>query len=264
MPWRHLRAGAVEAVERTGRNVPEELRPIGEQRGAKAVEDLERQAAGIGGRLDHERRHRADEDRLGHATLRAAGAVAADVARDLAAARRVPDVDGVLQVERLGERDEVVGVGVHLVAVPGLGRSPVSAAVVGDAAKAARREEDHLGVPVVRAERPAVAEDDGLPAAPVLVVDLRAVLRGDRAHGMFSLVTGLRGGLARRLGVGNDRIDKADAGRTCVFEGQHGVTGCRGARRLSGIETPRSPKSVAASWAGASLWTTALFWPKMP
>src|SRR6478736_4208600 len=46
-------------------------------------------------------------------------------------------------------------------------------------------EVQHLAVPVVRAERPAVVEHDRLGVArpPVLVVDLRAVNRGDRAHG---------------------------------------------------------------------------------
>src|SRR6185437_16909966 len=32
------------------------------------------------------------------------------------------------------------------------------------------------------AQRPAVAEHDGLARAPVLVIDPRAVVRGDRAH----------------------------------------------------------------------------------
>jgi hypothetical protein len=82
--------------------------------------------------------------------------------RDLAAARRVPDVDRVLEVELLGQRDEIVGIRVHLVAVPRLGRTPVSATVVRDAPEAARREEDHLRVPVVGAQRPAMAEHDGL------------------------------------------------------------------------------------------------------
>jgi hypothetical protein len=48
--------------------------------------------------------------------------------------------------------------------------------VVRDTLKTARREEDHLGVPVLGAERPTVAEHDGWSAARVLVVDLRAVL----------------------------------------------------------------------------------------
>ena len=150
--------------------------------GADAVEHLDRQAAGIGGRLQHQRRHRADQHGLRHA-LRA---VAADVARHLAAAGRVADVDGVLQIERFDQRREIVGVGVHVVAVPGLARAAVAAAVVGDAAVAVRRQEEHLVLPGVGAQRPAVAEDDGLPGAPVLVVDLRAVFRGDRAHRMVS------------------------------------------------------------------------------
>ena len=43
-------------------------------------------------------------------------------------------------------------------------------------------EEQHLRVPVVGRQRPAVAEHDGLTLAPVLVEDLNAVLGGDRGH----------------------------------------------------------------------------------
>ena len=86
------------------------------------------------------------------------------------------------QIERLDQRREVVGVGVHVVAVPGLARAAVAAAVVGDAAVAAGGQEQHLVFPGVGAERPAVAEDDRLPGAPVLVVDLRAVFRFDEWH----------------------------------------------------------------------------------
>jgi len=46
--------------------------------------------------------------------------VSADVAGDFAAAGGVADMDRVLQVERLDERGEVVGVGVHVVARPRL------------------------------------------------------------------------------------------------------------------------------------------------
>ena len=36
-------------------------------------------------------------------------------------------------------------------------------------------EEHHLGVPIIGRQRPAVAKDDGLTFAPVLVVNLRSV-----------------------------------------------------------------------------------------
>src|SRR5262249_49063805 len=49
-------------------------------------------------------------------------------------------------------------------------------------------EEHHLGVPVVRRQRPSMTEDDGLPCAPVLVEDLHSILRGDCAHGVAPLV----------------------------------------------------------------------------
>jgi hypothetical protein len=43
-------------------------------------------------------------------------------------------------------------------------------------------EEQHLGVPVVGAERPAMMEDNRLALSPVLVEDLSAVFRFDKAH----------------------------------------------------------------------------------
>jgi hypothetical protein len=86
-----------------------------------------------------------------------------------------PDQDRVLQVERLDQLRQIVGVRVHLVAVPRLARAAMAAPVVGDDAAAGGRRVQHLGLPAVRSERPAVAQDDGPAGAPVLVVDLGAV-----------------------------------------------------------------------------------------
>ena len=58
----------------------------------------------------------------------------------------------------------------------------MAAPVMGDDAIAVLEEEQHLGVPVVGRQGPAVAEHDGLTASPVLVEDLRAIRRRDRAH----------------------------------------------------------------------------------
>src|SRR5262249_51464910 len=106
----------------------------------------------------------------------------ADVTDDLAATSRVADVDGVRQVERLDQRSEIVGIRVEVVAVPRLARTTVPAAMVRNAAEAVRRKVVHLILERLRAERPAVAEDHRLPASPVVVVDLRPILRCDRAH----------------------------------------------------------------------------------
>src|SRR6266568_2558933 len=92
-------------------------------------------------------------------------------------------MDCALQAELIDQRFEVVGVGVQIVAVPGLARAAVAAAVMGDAAVAAGNQKEHLVFPGVRAQRPAMTEDHGLSAAPVLVIDLRAVLGSDCGHG---------------------------------------------------------------------------------
>lgn len=51
-------------------------------------------------------------------------------------------------------------------------------------------EEQHLGVPVVGAQRPAVVEHDGLSGAPILVEDLRAVFDLDAVHDLNPIFNG--------------------------------------------------------------------------
>ena len=99
----------------------------------------------------------------------------ADVSRNLATARRVADMDGFVQVERCRQLREIICVGVHVVARPGLAGAPVPTTVMRDATIAMRREIEHLVLEGVGTERPAMAEDDGLAGAPVLVVEGCAV-----------------------------------------------------------------------------------------
>src|SRR6476646_2229793 len=71
---------------------------------------------------------------------------------------------------------------IHVMAIARLGGSAVAATVVGDHAIALIEEEQHLRVPVVGRQRPAMAEHDGLTFAPVLVENLNAVFRFDTPH----------------------------------------------------------------------------------
>jgi len=102
---------------------------------------------------------------------------------------------GVAEIEVGSQRSEVVGVMVHVVTVGGLCGASVSAAVMGDDAVAVLQKKQHLGVPIVARKRPTVAEDDRRARAPVLVEDVRAVGRGDRAHALPPLI---RVGVCRR------------------------------------------------------------------
>lgn len=54
--------------------------------------------------------------------------------------------------------------------------------VVGDAAVAAGRQEEHLVLKSVCTQRPAVAKDYWLSGSPVIEIDLRTVLRLDCTH----------------------------------------------------------------------------------
>src|SRR6185437_9277409 len=81
-----------------------------------------------------------------------------------------------------GQRREIVGVVIEVVPIGYLSRAAMAAPVMSNDAEAMPEEEHHLVVPVVGRQRPAVAEHDRLPRAPVLVEDLYAVLGGDRRH----------------------------------------------------------------------------------
>jgi hypothetical protein len=99
-----------------------------------------------------------------------------------AAAGRMADEHRVLQVERIDDGGKVVGIRVHVVAVRRLVGTSVAAAVVSNDPVAFLHEEEHLRIPRVRVERPAVREHDGLAGAPVLEKDARTVFRDDRVH----------------------------------------------------------------------------------
>jgi hypothetical protein len=124
---RNLRFRPVVAVEGHGQ-VLEELRAVAQHTLADAVEDIDRQTAGIGCRLQHQRRNCADQNCLRDPVR----AVAPDVAGNFAAASGVADMDRVFQIEFLHELREVIGIGVHVVAAPGLARTAVAAAVMRD------------------------------------------------------------------------------------------------------------------------------------
>src|SRR6266436_1153083 len=92
----------------------------------------------------------------------------------------------LLEVEMCGQRRQVVSVMIHVMAATRLGGTSMSAPVVGYDAIAVLEDEQHLRVPIIGRQRPAVAKHDGLTFAPVLVVDLRPIFRRNCRHVMFS------------------------------------------------------------------------------
>src|SRR5262249_60357687 len=136
----------VVSVERQ-RKVLVELRPVSRDSVSNAIEGRDGQAARILFRLQHERRHSANENSLGDAFR----SVTSDVASYFAASGRVTDVNCVLQIKMFSQRCEIVGIGVHLVPIPRLAGAPMTAAVVRENTIALPAEEQHLGGPVVRA-----------------------------------------------------------------------------------------------------------------
>ncbi len=97
-------------------------------------------------------------------------------------------MDSILQIESFDDGKGVGGVVVHIVTVGNLGGTAMTTAVMGDDAKTLGNEEQHLRIPVIGAERPAMVEHDRLSVlrAPVLVEDFGSVCRLNKAHDRFS------------------------------------------------------------------------------
>ena len=91
-------------------------------------------------------------------------------------------MDRVLQIKRLYQRRQIVGVGVHFVAVPGLARPAMASAVMRYAAESAIGQKKHLVFERVRAQGPPMAENDWLTLSPILVVDLSPIFGCDCRH----------------------------------------------------------------------------------
>src|SRR5258708_10313417 len=75
---------------------------------------------------------------------------------------------------------------IHGMAATGWGGTAIAPPVVRYDAIAVVEKEQHLRVPIIGRQRPAVAKHDGLTFAPVLIVDLRPIFRRNCRHVMFS------------------------------------------------------------------------------
>ncbi|MNV47317.1 hypothetical protein D3C71_1391820 [compost metagenome] len=91
---------------------------IGGERLAESVEDFQRRAARVVRRFNHQRRDGTDQHRFRHTPLRLT--VFCDVARNLPATRRVPDMHHVFQIQMLNDSGDVGGVVIHIVPVADL------------------------------------------------------------------------------------------------------------------------------------------------
>jgi len=98
----------------------------------------------------------------------ALAAMTADVTRHFAATSRVSDEGCVLQIQRFHYGSEVIGASVHVIPDRRLTGSPLPAPANCNTAVAVSNEEQHLAVPGIGVEEPAVGERSGWAFAPVL------------------------------------------------------------------------------------------------
>src|SRR5262249_58913445 len=114
-PRRDCRSGPVGAEKRQSK-VPVELRPILDQAASQSVKRFDRKSFQVGTGFHHDWRHCADEHCRGN-TL---GAITPDVSRNLTSPSRVAYHSDVLEVESLNHARQILGVGIHLIAIPRL------------------------------------------------------------------------------------------------------------------------------------------------
>src|SRR5271156_5674423 len=106
-----------------------------------------------------------------------------DVAGKLTTARGVPYEDDIVQVEGGNEVVQVIGPGVDVIAETRLVGVAVATPVVRDRAVTLSVEKQHLGFPRGPGQRPAMRKDDGVPRAPVAIVNGGPVCGCNRRHG---------------------------------------------------------------------------------
>jgi hypothetical protein len=92
------------------------------------------------------------------------------------------DKDRILQVEIFDELGEIVGVRIHVVAIPRLIRASVPASIDGDAPISIRRHKEHLILKGVGGKRPTVIENDRLSGTPIFVIHIHAIFGRDNTH----------------------------------------------------------------------------------
>src|ERR1700751_283640 len=83
---------------------------------------------------------------------------------------------------------EIVGIMIHVVPFAHLRRAALPTTIMGDDAIAVLEKEEHLRIPVIGRQRPAVTEDDGQTFAPILIKNLYPVFGFDDAHVLDSSV----------------------------------------------------------------------------
>ena len=76
----------------------------------------------------------------------------------------VTDMDGISQVEMFNDCGSVGGVVIHVVTVAHLRRTAMATPVMSNDAVALAEKIEHLGIPIVGAQRPSMMEDDRLCA----------------------------------------------------------------------------------------------------
>ena len=108
--------------------------------------------------------------------------MSSQIVGDLAAAGGMANVNCALQVEMRRQRRQIIGIVIHVVTVAYLRGPAMTPAVMSYDAIAVLEKKQHLRVPVIGGQRPAMAEHDGLTFAPVLVKDLDAVFGRNRTH----------------------------------------------------------------------------------
>ncbi|CAM5601104.1 hypothetical protein SFUMM280S_08181 [Streptomyces fumanus] len=122
-------------------------------------------------------------------------------------------------------------------------------AVVGDDTVAVVEEEEQLGVPVVRAQRPAVVEHDRPARTPVLVEDLGAVPGGDvrLVRSSWSRQPAVRGAPLLAGGTVDHRGPDQrvpEAHRTAVLRHHDQVVALRGSERVEPARPARPPRNA--------------------
>ena len=173
---------------------------------------------------------------------------------DFSAASGMSNKDDPIQVQLLKQFGKVVCIGVHVIAGPGLIRASMAATIVRDYAKSMGAKEEHLRVPSIRRKRPSMAEHDGLPRAPILEIDPRAIVCVKKTHSHLSLLQAPR----RR-----SRVVFGSLGASSVSDNPTNSETSQTGRRLHSIEGGETYPLLSSGPQGFLRFTMAFSYSKV-
>lgn len=91
-----------------------------------------------------------------------------------------------LKIELFGKGCKVICIRIHIIDLPRLRGTAMSSPVMCNHWKALLAKKEHLCIPVIRTQRPSMAENYGLTRSPIFIIQRATIFCSNYRHTFFS------------------------------------------------------------------------------